>query len=172
MQVKKQQLELDMKQQTGSKSGQGYIKALFCHPGYLTSMQSTHLEWNAEVARFIADFPALTVPSNGPIFQEKLDLLYSPNKTTKQKLEAAYMAAIADPNWQPAAPVDRVAENANWDKDASTFEKAHPQMFVGANETVLQEYVNALSRPGLTNNQLLELSYRAALADRRWTNKR
>ena len=33
--------ELDMKQQTGSKSGKGYIKALFCHPGYLTYMQST-----------------------------------------------------------------------------------------------------------------------------------
>ena len=41
MQVKKQQLELDMEQQTGSKSGKDYIKALYCHPAYLTSMQST-----------------------------------------------------------------------------------------------------------------------------------
>src|SRR5574337_1898125 len=113
MQVKKQQLELDMKQQTGSKSGQGYIKALFCHPGYLTSMQSTHLEWNAEVARFIADFPALTVPSNGPIFQEKLDLLYSPNKTTKQKLEAAYMAAIAD-RWMVHRQRDELLLQRRW----------------------------------------------------------
>ena len=40
MQVKKQQLELDMKQQTGSKSGKEYIKAVYCHPAYLTSMQS------------------------------------------------------------------------------------------------------------------------------------
>ena len=36
MQVKKQQLELDMKQQTGSKSGKVYIKAVYCHPAYLT----------------------------------------------------------------------------------------------------------------------------------------
>ena len=40
MQVKKQQLELDMKQHTGSKSGKEYVKAVYCHPAYLTSMQS------------------------------------------------------------------------------------------------------------------------------------
>ena len=36
MQVKKQKLELEMKQQTGSKSGKEYIKAIYCHPAYLT----------------------------------------------------------------------------------------------------------------------------------------
>ena len=40
MQVKKQQLELDMEQQTGSKLGKGYVKAVYCHPAYLTSMLS------------------------------------------------------------------------------------------------------------------------------------
>ena len=40
MQVKKQQLEPDMKQQTDSKQGKEYIKAIYCHPAYLTSMQS------------------------------------------------------------------------------------------------------------------------------------
>ena len=40
MQVKKQQLELDMEQQTGSKVGKEYIKAVYCHPAYLTYMQS------------------------------------------------------------------------------------------------------------------------------------
>ena len=44
MQDKKQQLELDMEQQTGSKSGKEYIKAVYCHPAYLTSMQSTSCE--------------------------------------------------------------------------------------------------------------------------------
>ena len=44
MQVKKQQLELDMEQQTGSKLGKEYIKAVYCHPAYLTSMQST--QWH------------------------------------------------------------------------------------------------------------------------------
>ena len=41
MQVKKQHLELGMEQQTGSKLGKEYIKAVYCHPAYLTYMQST-----------------------------------------------------------------------------------------------------------------------------------
>ena len=48
MQVRKQQLELDMEQQTGSKEEKEYVKAVYCHPAYLTYMQSTSretLEW-------------------------------------------------------------------------------------------------------------------------------
>ena len=44
MQVRKQQLELDMEQQTGSKLGKEYIKAVYCYPAYLTYMQSTSWE--------------------------------------------------------------------------------------------------------------------------------
>ena len=44
MQVKKQQLELDMEQQTGSKQEKEYVKAVYCHPAYLTYMQSTSWE--------------------------------------------------------------------------------------------------------------------------------
>ena len=44
MQVKKQQLESDIEQQTGSKSGMEYVKAVYCHPAYLTYMQSTSCE--------------------------------------------------------------------------------------------------------------------------------
>ena len=43
-QVKKQHLELDMEQQTGSKLGKEYVKAVYCHPAYLTSMYSTSCE--------------------------------------------------------------------------------------------------------------------------------
>ena len=44
MQVKKQQLEPDMEQRTDSKLGKEYVKAVHCHPAYLTSMQSTPWE--------------------------------------------------------------------------------------------------------------------------------
>ena len=44
MQVKKQQLEPDMEQRTGSKSGKEYIKAVYCYPAYLTYMQRTPCE--------------------------------------------------------------------------------------------------------------------------------
>ena len=40
MHIKKQQLELEMEQRTGSKSGKEYVKAVYCHPAYLTYMQS------------------------------------------------------------------------------------------------------------------------------------
>ena len=48
MQVKKQQLELDMEKQSDFKSGKEYLKDVYCHPAYLTYMQSTSretLEW-------------------------------------------------------------------------------------------------------------------------------
>ena len=44
MQVRKQQLELDMEKQTGSKEEKEYIKAVYCHPAYLTYMHSTSWE--------------------------------------------------------------------------------------------------------------------------------
>ena len=44
MQVKKQQFELDVEQQTGSKSGKEYIKAVYCHPAYFSYTQSTLCE--------------------------------------------------------------------------------------------------------------------------------
>ena len=47
MQVKKQQLELNMEQQIGSKSGKEYIKAVYCHPAYLTYLYAEYIMWNA-----------------------------------------------------------------------------------------------------------------------------
>ena len=69
MKVKKQQLELDMEWQTGSKSGKDYVKAVYSHTDYLTFMQSTSGESTAgiKVARRIinnlryADDTTLTV---------------------------------------------------------------------------------------------------------------
>ena len=45
MQVRKQQLELDMEQQTSSKEGKEYVKAVYCHPAYLTYIQRKTTEW-------------------------------------------------------------------------------------------------------------------------------
>ena len=44
MQVKKQQSEVDMEQQIGSKLGKEYVKAVYCHPAYLTYIQGTSCE--------------------------------------------------------------------------------------------------------------------------------
>ena len=48
MQVKKQQLKLHLEQRTGSKEEKEYIKAVYCHPAYLTSVQSTSCEMLAQ----------------------------------------------------------------------------------------------------------------------------
>ena len=50
MQVRKQRLELDLEQQTGSKPGKEYVEAVYCHPDYLTYMQSTSWEAGLEEA--------------------------------------------------------------------------------------------------------------------------
>ena len=49
LQVKKQQSKSDMEQRTGSKLGKEYIKAVYCHPAYLTYMQSTYIMKNARL---------------------------------------------------------------------------------------------------------------------------
>ena len=48
MQVKKHQLELDMELRTGSKLGKEYVKAVYCHPAYIASIQSTSCEMLAK----------------------------------------------------------------------------------------------------------------------------
>ena len=51
MQVKKQQLEPDMEQWTGSKLGKQYVKAVYCHPAYLTCIQmyTEYIMWNGRL---------------------------------------------------------------------------------------------------------------------------
>ena len=58
MQVKKQQLELDVEQWTGSKSGKEYVKAVYCHPAFLNSMQNISCEmlgWMKHKLEFLLD---------------------------------------------------------------------------------------------------------------------
>ena len=55
IQVKKQQLELDMEQQTGSNLGKEYIKAIYCHPAYLTYMQNTSVKCQAGYSPSVID---------------------------------------------------------------------------------------------------------------------
>ena len=58
MQVKKQQLEPNMEQQTGSKLGKEYVKAVYCHPAYITYMQSTLYEmWGQMKHKLESRFP-------------------------------------------------------------------------------------------------------------------
>ena len=76
IQVKKQQLELDMEQHTGSKSGKQYVKGVYCHPAYLTCMQSTSckmLSWmkHKVVSRFPGEISiTLDMQMTSPLWQK------------------------------------------------------------------------------------------------------
>ena len=77
MQVRKQQLELDMEQQTGSKLGKEYVKAVYCHSAYLTYMQNTSCEmlgWmNHKLeSRLLAEISATSDMQMKPFLWEKV----------------------------------------------------------------------------------------------------
>ena len=77
MQVRKQQLELDMEKQTGSKLGKEYTKAVYCHSAYLTYMQSTSLETLGWVkhkleSRLLGEIAVTSVMQMTPPLQQKV----------------------------------------------------------------------------------------------------
>ena len=77
MQVKKQQLELDMEKQTGSKSGKEYGKAVYCHPAYLTYMKSTSWETGMEEAQAVIKIAGRNINN----------LRYADDTTLRQKVK-------------------------------------------------------------------------------------
>ena len=81
MQGKNKQLELDMEQQTGSKLGKEYVKAVYCHPIYLTYMQSTSckiLGWMKHKleSRLLGEISIISdMPRIPPLWQKAKSLL-------------------------------------------------------------------------------------------------
>ena len=92
MQVKKQQLELDMEQQTDSKLGREYIKAVYCHPAYLNFMQSTlhkMLGWmKHKLESRLPGEISLTsgMPMTSPLWQKELKSLLMKVKEESEKV--------------------------------------------------------------------------------------
>ena len=78
MQVKKQQLEPDMEQQTGSKSGKEYVKAVYCHPVYLIYMQSTSLNARLDEAQAGIKFAGRNI--NNLRYTDDTTLMAEPKK--------------------------------------------------------------------------------------------
>ena len=82
MQVKKKQLELDREQWTGSQLGKEYIKAVCCHPGYLTSLQSTSskiLGWHnspREIPKYIFTIITFKLKKNFKFFITPLIFIF------------------------------------------------------------------------------------------------
>ena len=82
MQVRKQQLELDMEQQTGSKLGKEDVKAVYCHPAHVTYMQSTQCEIPGRMKRKLesrlpGEIPIISDTQMTPLLQQKAKKLNS-----------------------------------------------------------------------------------------------
>ena len=91
-QVRKQQLELNMEQQTGSKSGREYVKAIYCYPAYLTYMQSTSWEtlgWmNSKlVSRLLGEISVTSDMQMMPLMAESEEELKSILMKVKEESE-------------------------------------------------------------------------------------
>ena len=76
MQLRKQQLELDMEEQIGSKSGKEYIKAVYYHPAYLTYMQCTLFEMPGWIkhkleSRLLGEISITDIQMTPPLWQKE-----------------------------------------------------------------------------------------------------
>ena len=123
MQVKKQQLELDMEQQTGSKLGKEYIKAVYCHPAYLTYMQSTSWEtlgWNeaqAEIKIAGKNINNLRYADDTTLMAEIEEELKSLLMKVKEKSEkAGWKLSIQKNKIMASSPI------TSWHVDGETME--------------------------------------------------
>ena len=91
MQVKKQQSEPDMGQRTGPKLGKEYVKAVYCHPAYLTYMQSTSCEMPGWVkhkleSRLPEEMPITSDMQMTPLLSEELKSLLMKVKEESEKV--------------------------------------------------------------------------------------
>ena len=96
MQVKKQQLELDMEQQTGSKLGKEYVKAAYCHLAYLTYMQSTLCEmpgWMKHKleSRLLGGISITSDAVDTTFMSESEEEIKSPLMKVKEEIEKSWL---------------------------------------------------------------------------------
>ena len=128
MQVKKQQLELDMEQQTGSKLGQAYVKAIYCHCTCLTYMQSTSCkmpDWMKHKleSRFPGEISVLTL-SLWQKMKEDLKSLLMKVKEVSEK--AGLKLSIQKTKIMTSIPI------TSWQTDGETMETVMDFIFLGS----------------------------------------
>ena len=136
MQVKKQQFEPDMEQQTGSKLGKEYITAEYCHPAYLTYMQSTSCEmpsWNegqAEIKIAGRNSNNLRYADDTTLMAESEEELRSLLMKVKEESEKAGLKYnIQKTKIMASGPI------TSWQVDGETMETVTDFIFLGSNIT-------------------------------------
>ena len=135
MQVKKQQLKLDMEQKTGSKLGKEYVKAIYCYPAYLTYMQSTYekrwagrsTSWNQIAGRNINN---LRYADDTILMAESEEELKSVLMKVKEESEKVGLKLnIQKTKIMASGPI------TSWQIDGETVETVTDFMFLGSKIT-------------------------------------
>ena len=135
MQVKKQQLELDMEQQTGSKFGKEYINAIYCHLAYLTYMESTSCKmpvWIKQQAGIkIAgrSINNLRYADDMTLMAESEELESLLVKVKEESEKAGLNLNIQKTNIMASGPI------TSWQIDAETMETMTDFIFLGSKIT-------------------------------------
>ena len=136
MQVKKQQLELDMEQQTGSKSGKEYVKAIYCHSSYLT-LHAKYIMWNAERMKHQLESRLLGEISITSRYADDTTLMAESEEELKSLLMKVKMESekvglklnIQKTNIVGSGPI------TSWQMDGETMETVTEFIFLGSKIT-------------------------------------
>ena len=134
MQVRKQQLELDMEQQTSSKYEKEYVKAIYCHPAYLTYMQSTMRNAGLEEAQAgikIAgrNINHLRYADDTTLMAESEEELKSPLMKVKESENVDLKLNIQKMKIMASGPI------TSWEIDGETVETVSDFIFRGSKIT-------------------------------------
>ena len=134
MQIKKQQLELNMEQQTGSELGKEYVKAVYCHPAYLSYMQSTSLQILDETQAGIKiagrNINNLRYTDDTTLIAESKEELKSPLMKVKEESEKPGLKLnIQKTKIMASGPI------TSWQIDGKTMETVTDFIFLGSKIT-------------------------------------
>ena len=127
MQVEKQPLEPDMEQLTGSKLGKEYVKAVYCHPAYLTYTQSTSCEILGWIAR--RNINNLIYADDTTLLAESKEELKSLLKVKEESEKADLKFNIQITNIMTSGPI------TSWQIDGETMETVTDFIFLGSKIT-------------------------------------
>ena len=130
MQVKKQQLELDTEQQTGSKSEKEYVKAVYCHPAYLTYMQSIlcdEAQTGIQIAR--RNINNLRYADDTTVMAENEELKSLLMKVKEESEKVGLKLNIQKTKIMASGPT------TSWQIDGETMETVRDFIFLGSSIT-------------------------------------
>ena len=146
MRVKKQQLELDMEQQAGSKLGEEYVKAVYCHPVYLTYMQSISCEMSGWMkhkleSRSLGEISNLRYADDTTLMAESEEELKSLLMKMKEESEKAGLKlSIQKTKIMVSGPITL------WQIEGETVERVTDFIFLGSKTTLDSDWSHKIKR--------------------------